>query len=116
MATFDFGVIAEIDPDRNYAVFEDYEDVLIEFSCISIEDDIAEEWFTDWHEVPVSHCRIGRRGMGMDPCGVNLVEPEYIGMLMAAVERDAEEEGVAQLQKLLQFAQKKHYHIICFGL
>lgn len=116
MATIDFGVIAEIDPDRNYAVFEDYEDVLIEFSCIPIEDEVAEDWFADWKELPVSYARIGRRGVGMDLCGVNLVGPESIGLLLEVIRRDAEKTGVPQLVKLLEFAQKKHYHIICFGL
>lgn len=116
MATIDFGVIAEIDPDRNYAVFDDYEAALTEFSCVSIEDEVAEEWFVHWKEVPVSYARIGRRGVGMDQCGVNLVEPESIGLLLEVIRRDSEKAGVPQLVRLLEFAQKKHYHVICFGL
>lgn len=116
MATIDFGVIAEIDYDRNYAVFDDYEAVLAEFSCISIEDEIAEEWFSSWVDLPVSYARIGRKGEGLDRCGVNLVEPEYIGRLVEVTGRDVDKASVPQLVRLLEFARKKRYHVICFGL
>lgn len=88
MAAVDFGIIREMDADRDYSVFESYRAVLAEFECVSVCDEVAERWFERLADLPVSYSSLRRRGRGPDPCGVNLISHQDVPALLCIVRED----------------------------
>lgn len=134
MATVDFGIIREMDEDRDYGVFSSYSAQIAEFECVSVCDEVAERWFERLADLPVSYSSLRRRGRGPDSCGVNLISHKDVPALLCVVredlrgdlrdegagcgrsdcafERGREEALVALLEEIIRTGS----YLICFGI
>lgn len=124
MAKVHFGIIEKLDPARDYAVIGgNFDKILAEFRCTGIDGDFSDLLFPLVQDIPVSYCRLDRRGVGLDQCGVNLAAPEYLPTVIDRFEEladtDISDEDRADLDSLLTLLREcslSDKYMICFGL
>lgn len=124
MAKVDFGIIEKLEPARDYSVIGgNYGKILEEFRCVRVDDDFSDLLFPLMGDIPVSYCRLDRRGVGLDQCGVNLVAPEYLPTIIdrftELYDNTPSETERAELDALLTLLREcslSDKYMICFGL
>ncbi len=112
----DFGVIERIEPEKDYSIIDDYGHVYELYRCVSVPDDIVNEWILPAAGIPSFLGSLSRAFSGIDHYGVTLLPPESIGAFLAIVEHYRSDKSVAELVKLLITARKMRYYVICFGI
>ncbi len=84
-----FGVIADVDPERDYSDFSDfnndYEKALEFYRCVAVPDDIVNEWILPVRHIPSFTCSLRRLFSGINHYGVTLLPPESIGTFLEIV-------------------------------
>ena len=109
MARHEFGIMAET--PRSGQRFDRYEPE--KYMHAAVEDTLMDELFPAicglkvyWHTVDVPGC-------GLDESGVDLIPPESIPEMLAALEG---KEGFDRLERLLKMAQNQGKYVVHFGI
>lgn len=120
MDSIAFGVITHIDKDRDYSRYESRAQLLLaqkHFGCISLEEDIVNDWLDGLASMPsyVNHIKSGFQGIS--PFGVTLIPPKSVSLLQAAIENSihAQKPPVQKLIKLCKKARAGKKYMIVFG-
>ncbi len=116
----DFGIIPKIDPNKNYQPSQEdfsYQEALQYYRCISVDDDIVNEWIVPSMKMPTYLFSLDRPSHGIDHYAVTLVPPSSLPELLEIVKpwREAEK-GVPRLIDLIQEAIKTGKYMIVYGV
>ncbi len=107
MAMHEFGIMEEI-PQAGCR-YDEY--VLEKYDCISIDDDIVEEFANRLLDVDMHWHTIDIFGKGLAYCGITLIPP----VSLAAVIEEADNfDELFELRELLRQAQQENLYVIHF--
>lgn len=118
----DFGVISNVEFGKDYSNIggPSHFKVLYEMhQCVSIPDDIVNEWIPLTQNIPTYLCSLSNSFMGIDHYGITLIPPESAQLLIPIVTpyvNSTSDGSINKLVDLLQLAIEQGYHIICYGI
>ena len=118
---FDFGIISNIEYNKDYADFgrETYEAIYAKYHCVSVSVDFVDDWISLTYNIPTYVCSLDKKFMGIDGAGITIIPPESVKMLLDIVRSYMEknpDESIKKLVKLLSTAIDNGKYVICFGL
>lgn len=113
----DIGIIHELDKKKDYS--SDYSEEICEYyGCISIDEDDMSEFLSEIYEkkIPASYCIYGRNvSYGIDPCGVTLLSPDSVRMIMDIMRKYSDMSWYTLLQDQCKKAIDENKYMIVFG-
>ena len=118
----DFGIINTFEPGKNYSELDrrysnPYQHFLEEYRCISVPDDIVNEWIVPSQIIPTYLESSKRDFKGIDHYGITLLPPTSLPMLLEIVKPWKEaDESVPRLIQLIQEAIKGEKYMIVYGV
>lgn len=118
----DFGIIDDFDKQKDYGGFEgSYQDMLKKYHCVSIDDDILNDWAEDFREVKTYYHCFSRPETGFARYGITLIPPESLAAFIGIVERKTSAQWrtgftIAELLELLKKAKDEEKFVIVYGV
>jgi hypothetical protein len=118
----ELGIMQDIDPHIDYSYFDhpdDYKACLEKFHCISIPDDIVNEWIPLTQEMKIYRGSLEKEGVGIDHYGVTIIPPLSLENFKKIVISHTDNIGnniISELIKLLDAAIEQNSYIICYGI
>ena len=118
----DFGIVDAFNPDQDYALLDTghpdpYRYFLKEYRCVSVDDDIVNEWIVPSIKMPSYLGTLSRPSHGIDHYAVTLVPPASLPVLLEIVKPWEEaDESVRRLTGLIQEAIENGKYMIVYGV
>ena len=116
----DFGIIPKIDPKKSYLLSDEpfsYREALQYYRCVSVDDDIVNEWIVPSMKMPTYLFSLNRPSHGIDHYAVTLVPPSSLPVLLEVVKPWKEaDESVRRLTGLIQEAIENGKYMIVYGV
>ena len=118
----DFGYISDIDPNKDYALSilsRDYSKI---FSCVSVPDDIVNEWIPLTKDIPTYFRCLTNPNYGIDHWGITLIPPKSTQMFADVIRQhnntlpNKEAPEIKELLKLMQQVYTADQYVISFGI
>ena len=119
-----FGIIQNIEQKKNYCPNPnghiDFKDVLKLYNCISVSDDIVNDWIPLTTNMPTFLFSLDNEYKGLDHYAVTLIPPNSVKMFLETVsfyqKEKPGEKTIKELISLLKIAIENNKYIICFGI
>lgn len=118
----EFGIIPQIDASKEYYPYLENEPltaVYDKYSCISVPDEIVNQWIGQCRNIPTYFASLDNPSRGIDHYGVTLVSPDNAELVLSIVQAYSLQSNsldLIQLISLLENAISSKRYIICFGL
>ena len=116
----DFGIIPKIDPEKSYLLSDEpfsYREALQYYRCVSVDDDIVNEWITPSMKMPTYLFSLDQPFRGIDHYAETLIPPSSLPMLLEIVKPWKEaDESVPRLIGLIQEAIENGKYMIVYGV
>jgi GTP1/Obg family GTP-binding protein len=118
----DFGYISDIDPNKDYALSilaRDYSKI---FSCVSVPDEIVNEWIPLTKDIPTYFRSLTNPNYGIDHWGITLIPPQSTHMIADVIRQHTdklpskETPEINELLKLMQQVYTSDQYFISFGV
>ncbi len=118
----DFGVIPNVEFGKDYSNIgspSNFKVLYEKYKCVSIPDDIVNEWIPLVQNIPTYLGSLSNSFMGIDHYGVTLIPPESVQLFIPIVATyvDSTSDGIInKLANLLKLSVEQGYYIICYGI
>ena len=118
----DFGIVDAFNPDQDYALLDTghpdpYRYFLKKYRCVSVDDDIVNEWIVPSMKMPTYLFSLDQPFRGIDHYAETLIPPSSLPMLLEIVKPWKEaDESVPRLIGLIQEAIENGKYMIVYGV
>lgn len=115
MITAQFGIIENINPDKDYSSYEPEK-----YGCVPINDELyIDDWWEQLMLMKTFFHNLSRPELGLARWGVTLIPPESLPVfqdIAISDKRMDEDENLVALANLIKEAIEKQKYIIHFGV
>lgn len=118
----EIGIIQDIDSCIDYSCFDhpdDYKVCLEKYHCISIPDDVVNEWIPLTEEMKTYRGSLKKADVGINHYGVTIIPPSSLDSFKKIVisqTENVESKIIMELIRLLDAAIEHNCYIICYGI
>lgn len=115
MIKTEFGIIDEIDADKDYSHYEPEK-----YNCVYIDDDIyIDEWWEQLQTIKTFYHSLNRPGYALARYGVTIIPPDSLNQFLHIVISDPKFQHdplLLSLSEVIQKAIRGNKHMIHFGI
>lgn len=110
----DFGIIDKFEKDKDYSFYDPKK-----YDCISIDDDILNEWWSELILIKTYFHSYNRPSLGFDRWGITLIPPESLESFYTIISDDKRSllsDELIDLMKLIRIAIDNNKYVIHYGV
>ncbi len=115
MIKTEFGIIDQIDPEKNYVCYEPEK-----YNCVAIDDDIyIDDWWERLTHLKTYFHSLARPANALARWGITLIPPESLPEFLKIVQNDTrinKDKNLRDLAEIVKRAIKEQKYLIHFGV